>query len=148
MSSPAGLALFGQIYHLADNGSIVAFCIRCYATDGVFIPIDCQQLIYRILKFRYSVATRLLIMLRSEYSSGLLKSPMNILSTNGALVVVGYFQQQNGIFFEACEVDGNHSEFCAIVPCVAVDAYFGKRSDTSSTVYVSLMMKGATGTPF
>ena len=74
--SGGACTLFGQIYHLADNGSIVAFCIRCYATDGVFIPIDCQQLIYRILKFRYSVSTRLLIMLRSEYSSGLLKSPM------------------------------------------------------------------------
>ena len=45
------------------------------------------------------------------------------------LVVVGYFQQQNGIFFEACEVDGIQlGEFCAIIPCVAVDAYFGKRS--------------------
>ena len=45
------------------------------------------------------------------------------------LVVVGYFQQQSGIFFEACEVDGVQlGEFCAIVPCVAVDAYFGKRS--------------------
>ena len=42
------------------------------------------------------------------------------------LVVVGYFQQQNGIFFEACEVDGIQlGEFCAIIPCVAVDAYFG-----------------------
>ena len=27
--SGGACTLFGQIYHLADNGSIVAFCIRC-----------------------------------------------------------------------------------------------------------------------
>ena len=128
--SGGACTLFGQIYHLADNGSIVAFCIRCYATDGVFIPIDCQQLIYRILKFRYSVSNQIVdyaavrIFVRiTQIAHETSCPPMS------CLVVVGYFQQQNGIFFEACEVDGIQlGEFCAIIPCVAVDAYFGKRS--------------------